>query len=157
MVGPGDEALDNIAALISEENLARHGLPGQGAGSEGIAVARAYVKRPEDYPAVRRVCEERLPGVPLNYVVADVCRTDLLVEFEGIAFSHGPGRVRRCAGRRRAMPRRRGNAVTPARKRARNWPAARTPSCADLGEHDGPRGRTHGRRTDLPAVAWFDW
>ena len=104
VVAQAHEALENITALISEENLARHGLPGQGATLQGVAVARAYVKRPQDYPAVRRVCEERLPGVPLNYMVADVCRPDLLVEFEGIAFSHDaglePARVRRCAGRR---------------------------------------------------------
>ncbi len=107
---PGDvtaqayEALENIAALISEENLTRHGLPGQGATLQSVAVARAYIKRPEDYPAVRRVCEQRLPGAPLNFVVADVCRPDLLVEFEGVAFSHGlgraPVRVQRCAARR---------------------------------------------------------
>lgn len=108
VVAQAHEALENITALIAEENLARHGLPGRGTTLQGVAVARAYVKRPEDYPAVRQVCEERLPGVPLNYVVADVCRTNLLVEFEGIAFSHRPGsdkdqvptRMRRCAGRR---------------------------------------------------------
>jgi enamine deaminase RidA (YjgF/YER057c/UK114 family) len=108
VVAQAHETLENITALISEENLARHGLPGQGATLQGVAVARAYVKRPEDYPAVRQVCEDRLPGVPLNYVVADVCRTDLLVEIEGIAFSHGPGRDGGRAPvrvRRRAAPR----------------------------------------------------
>jgi enamine deaminase RidA (YjgF/YER057c/UK114 family) len=106
VVAQAHESLENITALISEDNLARHGLPGQGTTLEGIAVARAYIKHPEDYPAVRQVCEERLPGVPLTYVVADVCRSNLLVEFEGIAFSHSPGpnerpiRVRRCAARR---------------------------------------------------------
>jgi enamine deaminase RidA (YjgF/YER057c/UK114 family) len=110
VTGQTHELLENITALIAEENLARHDLPGRGATLEGIAVARAYVKRPEDYHAVRQVCEARLPGVPLNYVVADVCRTNLLVEVEGIAFSHGPGRqggqapvrVRRCAAHRAA-------------------------------------------------------
>jgi hypothetical protein len=33
------------------------------------------------------VCQERLGEVPATYVVADVCRPDLLVEIEGIAFS----------------------------------------------------------------------
>jgi enamine deaminase RidA (YjgF/YER057c/UK114 family) len=111
---PGDvvaqthEALENIAALISEENLSRHGLPGRGTTLQGLAVARAYVKHPEDYHAVRQVCADRLPGVPLTCTMADVCRTDLLVEVEGIAFSAGPGRdseqapvrVRSCAARR---------------------------------------------------------
>jgi enamine deaminase RidA (YjgF/YER057c/UK114 family) len=109
VVAQAHESLENIAALISEENLSRHGLPGQGTTLEGLAVARAYIKHPKDYLAVRRVCEERLPGVPLTYVVADVCRSNLLVEFEGIAFSQGPERnegesavrVRRCGARRR--------------------------------------------------------
>jgi enamine deaminase RidA (YjgF/YER057c/UK114 family) len=89
VVAQANEALDNIAALIAADNLAHHGLPGHGATLDGLAVARAYVKRPEDYQAVRQVCQDRLPGVPLTYVVADICRPDLLVEFEGIAFSHG--------------------------------------------------------------------
>jgi hypothetical protein len=58
---------------------------------------------------VRRVCEERLPGVPITYVVADVCRTNLLVEIEGIAYSHSqtPVHVRRCSARQ-------GEPLTPA-------------------------------------------
>jgi enamine deaminase RidA (YjgF/YER057c/UK114 family) len=101
VVAQAHEALENVAALIAEENLARHGLPGRGATLRGLAVARAYVKRRDDYPAVREVCERRLPGVPLTYVVADVCRPDLLVEVEGVAYSPaaGPARVRRCADR----------------------------------------------------------
>jgi enamine deaminase RidA (YjgF/YER057c/UK114 family) len=100
VVAQAHESLENIAALISEENLSRHGLAGQGTTLEGVAVARAYVKRPQDYEVVRQVCEQRLPGVPLTFVVADVCRTNLLVEIEGIAFGHGRARVRRCARRR---------------------------------------------------------
>ena len=35
----------------------------------------------------RAVCEERLGELPTIYAVADVCRPELLVEIEGIAFS----------------------------------------------------------------------
>jgi enamine deaminase RidA (YjgF/YER057c/UK114 family) len=87
VVAQTHETLENIGALISEENLSHHGLPGCGTSLQGIAVARVYVKRPEDYLAVRDVCESRLPGVPLTYLVADVCRPDLLVEIEAIALS----------------------------------------------------------------------
>lgn len=79
------ETLDNIAALISEENLGRHGLRGSGTTLAGLGVIRAYVKRLEDYPIVRDVCRARLGNVPATFVVADVCRPDLLVEIEGIA------------------------------------------------------------------------
>ncbi|MGQ9574360.1 MAG: Rid family hydrolase [Thermoguttaceae bacterium] len=95
---PGDveaqtnQTLDNIEALISEENLARHGLAGLGATLADLALARVYVKRPEDCQKARRVCTRRLGELPTIYAVADVCRPELLVEIEGIAFSRRPGR-----------------------------------------------------------------
>ncbi len=81
------ETLDNIAALISEQNLVRHGLPGMGTTLAGMGLMRVYIKRKEDYHRVRAVCEERLGELPTIYAVADVCRPDLLVEIEGIAMS----------------------------------------------------------------------
>ena len=81
------ETLDNIAALISEENLSRHGLPGLGTTLAGMGLARVYIKRKEDYSRVRAICEERLGELPTIYAVADVCRPDLLVEIEGMALS----------------------------------------------------------------------
>lgn len=87
------ETLENIAALISKENLARHGLAGSGTTLDGLAVIRAYVKRPEDYEKVREVCQSRLGAIPATYVVADVCRPDLLVEIEGVAMSHAAGPI----------------------------------------------------------------
>jgi pSer/pThr/pTyr-binding forkhead associated (FHA) protein len=85
--GQASETLDNIAALISEENLARHGLPGLGTTLAGMGLARVYIKRQEDYARVRAICEERLGELPTIYAIADVCRPDLLVEIEGIALS----------------------------------------------------------------------
>ncbi len=83
-----NQTLDNIAALISEPNLVRHGLPGCGATLRDMALARVYIKCQEDYEKTRKVCEERLGALPIIYTVADVCRPELLVEIEGIAFSH---------------------------------------------------------------------
>jgi len=92
VVAQTHEALENIKALVAEDNLSRHGLPGRGTTLDGLAVARVYVKRPQDHSRVRAVCEERLGDVPATYVVADVCRPELLVEIEGIAFSRlAPG------------------------------------------------------------------
>jgi enamine deaminase RidA (YjgF/YER057c/UK114 family) len=82
-----DETLDNIVALISEENLRGHGLPGLGTSLEGLGLVRVYIKRQEDYQRVRAVCQRRLGELPVIYAIADVCRPDLLVEIEGIAFS----------------------------------------------------------------------
>jgi len=85
--GAAIEPVDNIEALISEANLSRHGLPGFGAALHSLAVARVYIKRAEDYASIRAVCENRLGQVPVTYTLADVCRPQLLVEIEGIAFS----------------------------------------------------------------------
>ena len=94
---PGDVAaqtqqtFDNIEALIGEPNFAQHGLPGRGATLRDLALVRVYIKRQDDYPAVRAICESRLGEVPTVYAVADVCRPDLLVEVEGLAFSRATG------------------------------------------------------------------
>jgi enamine deaminase RidA (YjgF/YER057c/UK114 family) len=101
-----EQTLDNIAALIAEDNLARSGLPGLGTSLASLGLVRVYIKRPEDYAAVRAVCQRRLGAVPTIYAIADVCREELLVEIEGVAFSrlaavdarkngHGEGETRR--------------------------------------------------------------
>ena len=85
--GQTHQTLDNIAALIAEENCARHGLPGLGATLDDLALVRVYIKRQEDFAKVRAVCQQRLGELPTIYAVADVCRPDLLVEIEGMGFS----------------------------------------------------------------------
>ena len=82
-----EQTLDNIEALIAEDNLRRHGLPGLGASMADLALVRVYIKRPADYEKARAVCRRRLGELPTIYAVADVCRPELLVEIEGIAFS----------------------------------------------------------------------
>jgi enamine deaminase RidA (YjgF/YER057c/UK114 family) len=85
------ETLDNIAALVADENLARHGLPGLGTTLDGLAQVRVYVKRPADCAAARAICAERLRDVPEIYAVADVCRSELLVEIEAFGFCRPTG------------------------------------------------------------------
>jgi enamine deaminase RidA (YjgF/YER057c/UK114 family) len=82
------ETLNNIEALIGEENLGRHGLPGLGTSLDGLGYVRVYIKRQEDYARVRAVCEQRLGELPTIYALADVCRPELLVEIEGMAISY---------------------------------------------------------------------
>jgi enamine deaminase RidA (YjgF/YER057c/UK114 family) len=101
VVAQTHETLENITALISEHNLSHHGLHGRGTSLDGLGVARAYIKRPADYAAVRAVCEQRLGDVPVTYVIADVCRPDLLVEIEGMAFSRLASPMASAAPRRR--------------------------------------------------------
>jgi len=35
----------------------------------------------------KAICDERFGTIPVIYAVADVCRPELLVEIEGVAFS----------------------------------------------------------------------
>ena len=85
--GQTRQTLDNIAALIGEDNFRQHGMPALGATLEDLGLARVYIKRQEDYAKTKAVCQERLGDLPTVYAVADVCRPELLVEIEGIAFS----------------------------------------------------------------------
>jgi enamine deaminase RidA (YjgF/YER057c/UK114 family) len=87
IVGQTRQTLDNIECLVSAENLARHGLPGAGVTFGDVAKLRVYVKHLADYEACRSVVESRLPGVPCIYLHAEVCRPDLLVEIEAVAFT----------------------------------------------------------------------
>lgn len=87
IVGQTEQTIDNIERLIARENFAMHGVPGAGATLKDLAKVRVYIKRLEDYKACRSVCERRLGSVPAIYALADVCRPELLVEIEGVAFS----------------------------------------------------------------------
>ena len=81
------QTIDNIERLISADNFASHGLKGAGARLQDLAKIRVYLKRPEDLAKCRATCERRFGSVPAIYAVADFCRSELLVEIEGVAFS----------------------------------------------------------------------
>jgi enamine deaminase RidA (YjgF/YER057c/UK114 family) len=81
------QTIDNIERLIAADNFASHGLKGAGASLHDLAKIRVYLKRPEDLAKCRVICERRFGSVPAIYAVADICRPELLVEIEGVAFS----------------------------------------------------------------------
>jgi enamine deaminase RidA (YjgF/YER057c/UK114 family) len=85
--GQTKQTLDNIEALISADNLRHHGLPGLGTTFDNLGMARIYIKRQEDFEKVQTICRSRLGEVPMVFAMADVCRPELLVEIEGMAFS----------------------------------------------------------------------
>ena len=82
-----EQTIDNIERLISPENFARHGLSGCGAQLADLAKVRVYVKHLEDYEKCRAVCQRRFGALPIIFAQADICRGELLVEIEGVAFS----------------------------------------------------------------------
>jgi enamine deaminase RidA (YjgF/YER057c/UK114 family) len=90
---PGDiekqteQTIENIEKLISSENFIFHGIKHPGAHLTDLAKIRVYLKRPEDFARCKAICEKRFGSVPAIYAIADVCRPELLVEIEGVAFS----------------------------------------------------------------------
>lgn len=66
---------ENVEALLAE---------GGAAGCD-LAQALVYLRDASDYPVVRPLLEEKMPGVPVQYVYAPVCRPAWLVEMECIA------------------------------------------------------------------------
>ena len=75
--------IDNIENLFSAENQESMGVRFD-MGDVRFSHLRVYVKRMEDVPAVRRVCESRLRCNSILYLESDVCREELLVEIEGV-------------------------------------------------------------------------
>jgi enamine deaminase RidA (YjgF/YER057c/UK114 family) len=74
------ETLDNIDALLDVA-------AGRSRGGRFAATDmeyRAYVRHAADVDAVRRVVVSRLGEAPVQYVQADVCREELLVEIEAL-------------------------------------------------------------------------
>ena len=74
-----EETVRNVEALLAES--------GRAEGRElAMSLLKVFLRRPEDF----RVVKERLAGsswakVPTLYLRADICRSDLLVEIEGVA------------------------------------------------------------------------
>lgn len=79
--------LENIRVLIHEENLAAHGMPGLGCELDQMAMIRVYIKHEQDYEIIKGVCDRLMPNVMKLFTFSDVCRPELLVEIEGMAFT----------------------------------------------------------------------
>ena len=75
--------IENIARLISHDNLKKHGLK-INHNSDPLSYVRVYVKRRDDIPQVKEVCSKYYKDVPSLYLISDICRDDLLVEIEGV-------------------------------------------------------------------------
>ncbi len=72
--------IQNIRRLYSKEVL-------NGISKERLRPkyghARVYVKRREDFEIIKKTVEHFYGNLPVVYILADICRDDLLVEIEG--------------------------------------------------------------------------
>lgn len=80
-----DVTLGNMAKVISRENLLANGID-DGRTLKDLRFVKAYVRREQDVPVVRAKCAEAFSSAAeVVCFTVDICRSDLLVEIEGIA------------------------------------------------------------------------
>ncbi|HEY6795227.1 MAG TPA: FkbO/Hyg5 family chorismatase [Kineosporiaceae bacterium] len=78
------QTLDNIAELVGGPNLARYGLARRHELEE-LTNIKVYVRHDADLDTVREICGQRFsPLAAIAYLNVDICRSDLLMEIEGI-------------------------------------------------------------------------
>jgi enamine deaminase RidA (YjgF/YER057c/UK114 family) len=75
-----DLTLANIERLVSSKNLLKSKIP---QGDLLFDYLRIYVKEINHYKPVESACRKKFAEVPAVFLVADICRKDLLVEVEG--------------------------------------------------------------------------
>lgn len=75
------KTIENIEYLVSKANLMRYGCKPYDLEYVNHIV---YIKNAEDYEEVRAVVEAKYPNVNTIYTIADVCRSELVVEIESI-------------------------------------------------------------------------
>ena len=73
--------------LHNIDSLLAHVLASQSRGSDDrleVEVLKVYLRQPEDLPLVKAGVLEHFGEVPMVFVAADVCRSDLLLEIDGL-------------------------------------------------------------------------
>ncbi|MDR5821930.1 FkbO/Hyg5 family chorismatase [Caballeronia sp. LZ043] len=82
-------ATDNVAHLVSAGNLAAHGVS-DGYTLQDLDQIKVYYRRAEALPQVMQLARAAFhPRAEVRFLNVDICRTDLLVEIEGIARRRG--------------------------------------------------------------------
>jgi enamine deaminase RidA (YjgF/YER057c/UK114 family) len=66
-----DNLIENVISLFTKQVI--------------ISSLRIYIKNRDDFLSTATICEQSFPQVPSLYLIADICRDDLLVEIEGKA------------------------------------------------------------------------
>ena len=81
-----NQTIENILFLISKRNLSRHGVEVE--NDMIVSNLRVYIKNKTDFDCVKSEVEKVWTNLPVIYVEAGICRKELLVEIEGIAFAN---------------------------------------------------------------------
>jgi enamine deaminase RidA (YjgF/YER057c/UK114 family) len=84
---PGDVQGQLAVTLHNIDSLLAHVLASQSRGSEdrlAVEVLKIYLRHPADLAVVKAGVLQHFGDVPMVFVVADVCRSDLLLEIDGL-------------------------------------------------------------------------
>ena len=74
-----EETMNIIKSLTATNNI-----PTECTATE-YTLLRTYIKNSDEAAEVIKFMDERYPSVPKHYLIADVCRPELLIEIEGTA------------------------------------------------------------------------
>ena len=75
--------IENIEALIKKDNLKRYGINWD-LLLKNTAFMKVYIKEKRYYPIVRNICQQHFGNIPQLYLLADICRPELMVEIEAV-------------------------------------------------------------------------
>ena len=76
--------LENIANLVNKSNLENKGIRNV-TDQIKYTFIRVYIKERKDVAIVKEICNKYYGNSPLHYLIADICRDNLLLEIEGVA------------------------------------------------------------------------
>lgn len=71
--------LENISHLVSTDNTVT-----PVSGVRCLEMLRVYIKHEEDFEEIREVCSQYNAAANVSYLLADICRDELLVEIESV-------------------------------------------------------------------------
>ena len=75
--------MENINTLASAETMAKYGVASP--ADLEYTMLRIYLKHDFNLDVVKQWFDENYPSVEKVYLLADICREELLIEIEGIA------------------------------------------------------------------------
>ena len=84
-VGQAALTMENIDCLVSVKNLASSGVLQPNEMQYGAM--RAYLKHGEDTEQVSEWIVQNYPQIDMLYLLADICREELLIEIEGVTIA----------------------------------------------------------------------
>lgn len=75
--------IENISILLSDTNLNKYGISDFSC-ENNLQYLKIYIKNWNDYPIVKRICENKFCKKNLVFQQNDICRDELMVEIEGV-------------------------------------------------------------------------